>query len=83
MLDFLRYYLKVVLNIDHVGKTSLTPEEKERLPKSSNTPKGLDLLIYKMAIYLAKMSLHDYELSSRRPSLVAIGALYVALKIVE
>ena len=29
------------------------------------------------------MSMHDYELSGRRPSLVGIGALYVALKICE
>lgn len=37
----------------------------------------------KMALYLAKMSTHDYELSGRKPSLVAIGCLYVALKICE
>ena len=36
-----------------------------------------------MAMYLGKMSMHDYELSGRKPSLVGIGALYVALKIVE
>ena len=36
-----------------------------------------------MALYLAKMSMHDYELSGRKPSLVAVGSLYVALKICE
>ena len=36
-----------------------------------------------MAIYLAKMSLHDIELSARSPSLLAVGAIYVALKICE
>jgi len=36
-----------------------------------------------MAIYLAKMSMHDLELSSRNPSLLAVGAIYVALKICE
>lgn len=41
------------------------------------------LLVFKMAMYLGKMSMHDYELSGRKPSLVGIGALYVALKIVE
>ena len=40
-------------------------------------------LVYKMALYLAKMAMHDYDLSGRRPSLVGIGALYVALKICE
>jgi hypothetical protein len=36
-----------------------------------------------MALYLAKMSLHDYELAGKKPSLQAVGALYVALKICE
>ena len=36
-----------------------------------------------MSLYLAKMSMHSYELAGRRPSLTAVGALYVALKICE
>ena len=41
-------------------------------------------LIEKMAIYLAKMNLHDYELcSNKKPSLLAVSALYVSLKICE
>ena len=36
-----------------------------------------------MAVYLAKMSLHDINLSARNPSLLAVGAIYVALKICE
>ena len=36
-----------------------------------------------MSIYLAKMAMHDYALSSRSPSLLGIGAIYVALKICE
>lgn len=83
VLDFLRVYLKEVLDIGHVGKTSLTKEEKEKIPTSSDSPQGMKLLIYKMAMYLGKMAMHDYELSGRRPSLVGIGALYVALKICE
>lgn len=42
-----------------------------------------DYLIEKMAIYLAKMSVHDLDLSSKRPSLLAVGSIYVALKICE
>ena len=42
-----------------------------------------EFLIEKMTIYLAKMSMHDLELSSRRPSLLAVGSIYVALKICE
>ena len=36
-----------------------------------------------MAIYLAKMSMHDLNLSVRNPSLLAVGAIYVSLKICE
>jgi hypothetical protein len=42
-----------------------------------------DFLIEKMAIYLAKMSMHNLYLSSKRPSLLAVGSIYVALKICE
>ena len=41
------------------------------------------MLIEKMALYLAKMSLHDYDLAGKKPSILAVGSLYVALKIVE
>ena len=40
-------------------------------------------LIEKMAIYLAKMSMHDLSHSVRHPSLLAVGAIYVSLKICE
>ena len=43
----------------------------------------LKYLIEKMSIYLAKMSMHDYELAARNPSLLAVGSIYVALKICE
>lgn len=82
-LDFLKVYLKEVLGIGHQGNTSLRKEEKEALPKDSDSAEGQKLLIFKMSMYLAKMSMHDHELSGRRPSLVAVGALYVALKICE
>jgi len=36
-----------------------------------------------MAIYLSKMLMHDADLSTRKPSLLAVGAIYVALKICE
>lgn len=36
-----------------------------------------------MSIYLAKMSMHDVDLTSRHPSLLAVGSIYVALKICE
>lgn len=36
-----------------------------------------------MAIYLAKMSMHDLTISVRNPSLLAVGSIYVSLKICE
>lgn len=36
-----------------------------------------------MAIYLAKMSMHDSEICCKKPSLLAVGSIYVALKICE
>lgn len=57
---------------------------------NTNTPNGgvqqhvhHSVLIEKMSLYLAKMALHDYDLQGKRPSLQAVGALYVALKICE
>lgn len=41
------------------------------------------VLIEKMSLYLSKMALHDYELSGKKASLQAVGALYVSLKICE
>lgn len=83
VLDFLKVYLKEVLGIGHPGNTSLRKEDKDKIPTNSESPEGLNLLIYKMAMYLAKMSMHHYELSGKRPSLVGVGAIYVALKICE
>lgn len=83
VLDFLKVYLKEVLGIGHPGNTSLKKEDKEKIPTNSESPEGLNLLIYKMAMYLGKMSMHHYELSGKRPSLVGVGAIYVALKICE
>ena len=42
-----------------------------------------DYLVEKMSIYLAKMSMHDYYLSTKKPSLIAVASIYVALKICE
>jgi hypothetical protein len=36
-----------------------------------------------MAVYLAKMSMHDSDLSCRNANLLSVGAIYVALKICE
>jgi hypothetical protein len=36
-----------------------------------------------MCIYLSKMSMHDVQLATVVPSLMAVGCIYVALKICE
>jgi len=45
VLDFLKVYLKQVMNIGHAGNTSLKKEEKENLPTESNSPEGQKHLI--------------------------------------
>lgn len=75
ILDFLKVYLRSVFQIEHVS-------QEEKMPKSA-CELDQNNLIYKMAIYLAKMAAHDYQLSGKIPSLVGIGCLYVALKICE
>lgn len=52
-------------------------------PTAEELQKVENYLVEKMAIYLAKMSMHDADLSARKPSLLAVGAIYVALKICE
>lgn len=83
VLDFLKVYLHQVLKIGHAGNTSLSKKEKENLPQESDSPEGLKILIQKMSLYLAKMSMHSINLAGRLPSLIAVGSMYVALKICE
>ena len=62
------------------------PQEKQTKDMRSAAEKEAHLqkyLIEKMSIYLAKMSMHEINLSVRNPSLLAVGAIYVALKICE
>lgn len=49
----------------------------------AKSKKLLDVLIEKLAIYFAKMGMHDYNMAVQPPSLVAVGALYVCLKVIE
>ena len=83
ILEFLKVYLKQVLGIDHQKNTSLTDEEKASEPQESNSESGKKLLQYRMALYLCKLSVHDYSMSGMKASLIAIGCVYVSLKIVE
>ena len=96
VLDFLKVYLVEVLSIEIQNRTETKKKEERALasnsPDTKEYPHGGEkmepfkvqqFLIEKMAIYLAKMSMHDIDLASRNPSLLAVGAIYVALKICE
>jgi len=61
----------------------MTEEDKLVDLKESNSPEGRKVLQYRMALYLSKLSVHDYSLSGMNVSLIAIGCVYVSLKIVE
>lgn len=66
------------------GVETTTTEPDDKIESFEVTSKIVeDFLIEKMAIYLGKMSMHDLEISSEKPSLVAVGSIYVALKICE
>lgn len=67
-LDFLKVYLKDVLDIGVPGKTK-SPVTLDKNELKKNEKLCLKVLIEKMSIYLAKMSLHDYELAGKKPSL--------------
>jgi len=66
-----------------MSPTKKLAQSKSEMPFIATEQNVENYLIEKMAIYLAKMSMHDLDLSSRRPSLLAVGSIYVALKICE
>jgi hypothetical protein len=61
----------------------LTKEKEEKALQPDEEFVQEKYLIEKMTVYLAKMSMHDHELSAKNPSLLAVGSIYVALKICE
>ena len=73
LLEFLRFYLKQVFDIDKqsIGLEPCAPEHPQKVLK------------YRLAIYLSKLTQHDYKLNCLRPSLLAIACIFVTLKIVE
>ena len=91
VLDFLKVFLVQVLKIEIKNRTETKCKEEFALKVNKAPHEFLaedhklveDFLIEKMAIYLSKMSMHDIYLSSKRPSLLAVGSIYVAMKICE
>ena len=53
------------------------------MPEEEKAAATQKVLIEKLAIYFGKMAMHDYEMQGATPSLVAVGALYVCLKVIE
>ena len=97
-LDFLKSFLVDILDIQILNKTETALKQERALdynkklkelttvndPISIAFRKEVDsFLIERMSIYLAKMTMHDYTLSLKKPSVLAVGSIYVALKICE
>ena len=82
ILDFLKVYMMEVLDIEIQSRT-LTKEKEEKALQPDEEVVQEKYLIEKMTVYLAKMSMHDHELAAKNPSLLAVGSIYVALKICE
>jgi len=83
-LDFLKTLLFQVLDIEHYGRRSVSEAEKARVEGlKSDSVEGTKLLLYRMSIYLAKMAMHSYAFSEILPSQLAIGALFISLKLSE
>ena len=74
MLVTLGYFLQVPTVYEFLRKYSKSLEPFFKEDRS---------LVEKMALYLAKMCMHDYYFCSVKPSNVAISSIYVALKICE
>jgi hypothetical protein len=60
----------------HPLVAKLTNEEDKKVQMQN-------VLVEKLSIYFAKMGMHDYQMQGEPPSLVAVGALYVCLKVIE
>jgi hypothetical protein len=82
ILDFLKVYMVEVLGIEIQSRT-MTKEKEEKAMSQDELMLQQNYLIEKMTIYLAKMSMHDHQLAAKNPSLLAVGSIYVALKICE
>ena len=73
----------ILVNLDFIIAAPTSYEFLKSYSKQLFTSFHDVVFIERMAIYLAKMDLHDYEFLNIKPSLAAAGALYVSLKICE
>lgn len=70
-------------NTENIQQSEEDTQKKDTRTTAEKEAHLQKYLIEKMSIYLAKMSMHEINLSVRNPSLLAVGAIYVALKICE
>ena len=96
MWDFINLFVEelflVEANRHHITNKTLLDNYYE---SSTQSEKELDIIMNKLytknmlnllnhvCIYLAKMNCHDYSLMQKKPSLLAAGTIYVAIKICE
>ena len=97
MWDFINLFVEEIFLIEanHHHITNKTLLENYYEQSNQNNDKGLDIIMNKLytknmlnllnhvCIYLAKMNCHDYTLMQKKPSLLAAGTIYVAIKICE
>ncbi len=77
-IQLVKEYLKK--DEDNLKHEKVDADEKKFLRSYSES---LMTLLKHVAIYLAKMNCHDYQLLSKKPSLLAASTIFVALKICE
>jgi hypothetical protein len=87
ILDFLKVYLQEVLDIRIESRTETEKKAQAALGNSfkpaeeQNVEGSENYLIEKLSVYVAKMAMHADELATTSSSLLAVGAIYVALTI--
>ncbi len=77
------YEHDILITLDYFLQAPTVLEFLRRYCKVLSCEKEDKGLITRMALYLAKMSLHDYYFCNVRTSKIAISSVYVALKICE
>lgn len=96
MWDFINLFVEEIFLVEanrhHITNKTLLDNYYE---SSTQSEKELDIIMNKLytknmlnllnhvCIYLAKMNCHDYSLMQKKPSLLAAGTIYVAIKICE
>jgi hypothetical protein len=99
MWDFINAFIEEIFFVEankhHIENKTLLDNYYTPNPNDSNYDKNTQNVLNKLytknmlnllnhvCVYLAKMNCHDYSLIQKKPSLLAAGTIYVAIKICE